>query len=265
MSFCFGSQIGSQGKTGRKTEIYMSAFVPLLVLVGGSGFHSGSEGFSELDALPQAQVSAIAETPQETPSVAIVANPENPALVSCRWQADRELLSNLGRSVSEKTRSDCSEYQQHAETGSPVTGKKVIREKVVALASAEYPIVDMADSIARYDDPIAGLIVGIAKKESNWGKRTPKLKGEECFNYWGYRGPGNRGMTEDGYGCFEKPSDAVETIGNRLVELSELRQTTEPANMVIWKCGSSCAAHSPESVRKWISDVDIYYQQFAKQ
>ena len=75
----------------------------------------------------------------------------------------------------------------------------------------------MAESISRYDDPIAGLIVGIAKKESNWGKRTPKLRGEECFNYWGYRGPGSRGMTEDGYGCFEKPSDAVETIGNRLV------------------------------------------------
>ena len=71
-------------------------------------------------------------------------------------------------------------------------------------------------------------------------------------------------MTEDGYGCFEKPSDAVETIGNRLVELSELRSTTEPANMVVWKCGSSCASHSPESVRKWISDVDIYYRQFAR-
>lgn len=242
--------------------------MPLLLLLGGSGFHSDPGGFSSLHSLSQMPIGTIVQPEQKadtelvSPERSVAADPE---AVRCRWQADREWLSSIGRKTGERGRPavDCI-----GKDGSPVagtaSGKKEIREKVVALATGEYPIVDMAESIAHYDDQIAGLIVGIAKKESDWGKHTPKLRGEECFNYWGYRGPGNRGMTEDGYGCFEKPSDAVETIGNRLVELSSLRQTTDPANMVIWKCGSSCAAHSPESVRKWISDVNIYYRQFAQ-
>lgn len=247
----------------------MSAFLPLLLLMGGSGFHSDSGDFSKLQSLSQMPLGEMAQPakneeravdPKETTDT-----DSDPVVVRCRWQADRELLSNIGRNTDEKavSKTGCTEEEKALVSGT-MTGKKEIREKVVALANAEYPIVDMAESIAHYDEQIAGLIVGIAKKESDWGKHTPKLRGEECFNYWGYRGPGNRGMTEDGYGCFEKPSDAVETIGNRLVELSLLRQTTEPANMVIWKCGSSCAAHSPESVRKWISDVNIYYHQFAE-
>lgn len=264
MSFCFGfdKELETKAEGGKKGQsMYVGAFVPLFVLLGGSGFYSDSGAFSELGGMPSASVSEVAQAPAESASISIKET-EDPALIRCRWQTDRQLLENIGRSKDDEEKMDCSEYEQTVASG--VTGKREIREKVIALAQAEYPIVDMADSIARYDDPIAGLIVGIAKKESNWGKRTPKLRGEECFNYWGYRGPGNRGMTEDGYGCFEKPGDAVETIGNRLVELSELRSTTEPANMVVWKCGSSCAAHSPESVRKWISDVDIYYRQFAQ-
>ena len=262
MSFCFGFKEESKTKAvgGKQHQFFVGAFVPLFVLLGGSGFQSDSGAFSELGGMPSAAVSEVAEAPMEVSSISVEAV-EDPALIRCRWQADRQLLANIGKSATDEGTIDCSVYEKTASSGT--TGKREIREKVIALAEAEYPIVAMAESISRYDDPIAGLIVGIAKKESNWGKRTPKLRGEECFNYWGYRGPGSRGMTEDGYGCFEKPSDAVETIGNRLVELSELRSTTEPANMVVWKCGSSCASHSPESVRKWISDVDIYYRQFA--
>jgi len=29
---------------------------------------------------------------------------------------------------------------------------------------------------------------------------------------------------------------------------------------VVWKCGASCAGHDPGGVKKWISDVDYYYQ-----
>lgn len=264
MSFCFGFKEESQTKAGvrgKQKQIYMGAFVPLFVLLGGSGFHSDSGAFSELGGMSPVTISERTEVPMEQSPVS-AEEAEDPALIRCRWQADRQLLASIGKSATDEGTIDCSVYERSASSGT--AGKREIREKVIALAEEEYPIVAMAESISRYDDPIAGLIVGIAKKESNWGKRTPKLRGEECFNYWGYRGPGNRGMTEDGYGCFEKPSDAVETIGNRLVELSELRSTTEPANMVVWKCGSSCASHSPESVRKWISDVDIYYRQFAQ-
>ncbi|MFZ1683992.1 MAG: hypothetical protein WAU88_07645 [Candidatus Zixiibacteriota bacterium] len=128
---------------------------------------------------------------------------------------------------------------------------------------AGFPIEVMTKAIGEYDREIAGLIVGIGKKESNWGKRTPKLLGEECFNYWGYRGAGDRGLTPDGYGCFETPEAAVRAIGNRLIELRELRSSGTPERMVVWKCGNSCATHSPESVRKWISDVDLYYREIA--
>lgn len=126
---------------------------------------------------------------------------------------------------------------------------------------AGFPIETMVEAISKYDSEIAGLIVGIGKKESNWGKRTPKLSGDECFNFWGYRGAGDRGLTSDGYGCWLTPEAAVRTIGNRLVELRDLRSSGTPERMIVWKCGNSCATHSPESVRKWIADVDHYYQE----
>lgn len=125
------------------------------------------------------------------------------------------------------------------------------------------PMEAMAPHIARFDREIAGLLVGIAKKESAWGKRVPlDAAGDDCFNYWGYKGAGARGVAM-GHGCFGSPEEAVNMVGGRLVELASLRQTSEPKNMIIWKCGSSCAGHSPESVRKWIADVDLYYRKIA--
>ncbi len=127
-----------------------------------------------------------------------------------------------------------------------------------------HPIEAMSEAIAMFDRDVAALIVGIAKKESNWGKRVPLDKnGLDCFNYWGFKGAGARGVAM-GHGCFGTPEEAVEKIGNRLSELVKLRKTSEPANMVIWKCGSSCATHTKESVQKWISDVNLYYRQIAQ-
>lgn len=129
---------------------------------------------------------------------------------------------------------------------------------------ADYPIEVMVPAIASYDREIAGLIVGIGKKESNWGKRTPKLSGEECYNFWGYRGVGSRGLTNDGYGCWNTPEEAVKTIGDRLEKLRDVRSSTEPARMIVWKCGNSCAGHSEESIQKWIADVNFYYREIAQ-
>lgn len=129
---------------------------------------------------------------------------------------------------------------------------------------AGYPIEAMTPFIAQYDRDIAGLIVGIAKKESNWGKRVPlDAAGADCFNYWGYKGVGARGIAM-GHGCFGTAEEAVQAVGKRLQELVALRQTSDPKNMTIWKCGSSCATHSPESVKKWVSDVDIYFRAIAR-
>lgn len=129
---------------------------------------------------------------------------------------------------------------------------------------AGYPIEVMVPVIAGYDREIAGLIIGIGKKESNWGKRAPRTDaGEDCFNYWGYKGAGARGMAM-GHGCFGEPAEAVRAIADRLQELVALRKTSDPQYLTIWKCGSSCATHSVESVRKWVTDVDLYYQKIAK-
>ncbi len=184
----------------------------------------------------------------------------------CRWQRDFTFFSDL---VGDKTLSDeeepCTEpiVKTAAVVPSEVPGDQALSDLIVTLTSG-YPLEVMAPTIAEYDREVAALIVGIAKKESNWGKRVPvDAAGKDCFNYWGFKGAGARGVAM-GHGCFGSPEEAVRAVGNRIAQLVELRKTSEPKNMIIWKCGSSCATHSPESVRKWIADVDMYYQKIVK-
>jgi hypothetical protein len=127
----------------------------------------------------------------------------------------------------------------------------------------DHPMEVMAPSIARYDRNIVALIVGIGKKESNLGKHSPSKGGEDCYNYWGFKGAGERG-TAMGYACFATPEEAVQAIGNRLDSLVEKRATSEPRSLVTtWKCGASCEGHSKESVQSWISSVNQYYSKIA--
>lgn len=125
---------------------------------------------------------------------------------------------------------------------------------------AGYPIEDMLPYILEKDRIVAAFLVGIAKKESNWGKRVPVLDGQDCFNYWGYRGI-RRLMGTGGHTCFNSKKDAVDTVATRLEKLIHSSKLDTPAKMVIWKCGYSCDGHSRESVRKWIADVDMYFQE----
>ena len=126
-----------------------------------------------------------------------------------------------------------------------------------------YPIAVMVPYIASKDRVTAALLIGIAKKESDWGKRTPKLDGKECYNYWGYRGKG-KDVTRDGYSCFRSPRHAVQVVGRRIATLAVQQGLKTPDRMIVWKCGRSCAGHSAESVKKWISDVDYYFQQLVR-
>lgn len=131
-------------------------------------------------------------------------------------------------------------------------------EKDLASLTEGFPIEEMAPYIAQYDKKIAGLIVGIAKKESNWGKRSPSKNGKTCYNYWGYKGAGELG-TSMGYGCFASPEEAVSAIGGRISELASHDLDT-PSKIVVWKCGRSCAAAGGQAAaNKWISDVNVYY------
>lgn len=123
-----------------------------------------------------------------------------------------------------------------------------------------YPVEAMLPYILEQDRLTAAFLIGIAKKESNWGKRVPVLEDQDCFNYWGYRGV-RRMMGTGGHTCFNSREDAVETVAKRLEKLIHSEKLDTPEKMIIWKCGFSCQGHSRESVKKWISDVDMYFSQ----
>ncbi len=123
-----------------------------------------------------------------------------------------------------------------------------------------YPVEAMLPYILEQDRLTAAFLIGIAKKESNWGKRVPVLEDQDCFNYWGYRGV-RRMMGSGGHTCFNSREDAVETVAKRLEKLIHSEKLDTPEKMIIWKCGFSCQGHSRESVKKWISDVDMYFSQ----
>jgi len=118
------------------------------------------------------------------------------------------------------------------------------------------PMEIMSEDISKREKPVAAFLVGIALKESQFGIHSPKKNGADCFNYWGYRG--KESPTQSGYSCFKSPSEAVKIVGNRIETIVKQGAKT-PADMVVWKCGSSCVAFDNESVNKWIEDVGINY------
>lgn len=119
-----------------------------------------------------------------------------------------------------------------------------------------HPIETMIPAIAQKDKTVAAFLIGIAKKESDWGKHVPLKNGKDCYNYWGYRGLEN--PTDSGYSCFSSPEEAVSIVGGRIEMLLDKKINT-PERMIVWKCGSTCAGHDPAGVRKWISDVSKYF------
>lgn len=139
--------------------------------------------------------------------------------------------------------------------------RQVVFEHKMHKLVTGYPIEAMAPYINEQEQTTAAYLVSIAKKESNWGKRVPRAEdGSDCFNYWGYRGAGSRGIAM-GHGCFGSPEEAVGIVGGRLDTLVNEYKFHTPAEMVVWKCGWSCDGHSNQSVKKWITDVGHYYKK----
>lgn len=134
-------------------------------------------------------------------------------------------------------------------------GMVEIKEKYLSLVKG-YPIEEMLSDISERDEKTAAYLIAIAKKESDWGKHSPKKNGKTCYNYWGYKGNYNPSLS--GYSCFDSPGQAVQVVGDRITDLIGKKIDT-PEKFVIWKCGSTCAGHDPWSVQKWISDVRLYY------
>lgn len=138
--------------------------------------------------------------------------------------------------------------------------EKSLEQEVRMLVSG-YPIEVMAPFIAEQDRSVAAFLVGIAKKESDWGRHVPTQNGRECYNYWGYKGAGSLGFGM-GYGCFASPEEAIAVVGGRIHTLVIEKKNKTPRDMVIWKCGSrSCTGHAPGSAEKWIQDVNVYYSK----
>ena len=121
-----------------------------------------------------------------------------------------------------------------------------------------YPIAEMAPFIAKENRQVAAFMIAIAKKESAWGRRAPKLNGKECYNYWGFRKKRER-MGSGGHTCFDSPEDAVRTVAKRINRLVKNGYDT-PRKMVLWKCGD-CTGPARVGAEKWIQDVDLYYPQ----
>ena len=138
--------------------------------------------------------------------------------------------------------------------------KKEEWQKNLSKLLSEHPMEAMVSALSERDPLVTAFLIGIAKKESNWGKRVPLDENwDDCYNYWGYRAPGSLGVQKLGYGCFATPEEAVGVVGDRIAKLVFEYERETPSEMIVWKCGSTCAGHSEYSVKKWISDVDIYY------
>ena len=134
-------------------------------------------------------------------------------------------------------------------------------EKEIRKMVKGYPIEKMAPYIAKKDRTVAAFMVSIARKESTWGVHVPVLNGQDCYNYWGYRGQ-RKLMGTGGHTCFNSPQDAVDTVAKRLGTLIEEYGKDTPAKMVIWKCGSDCEATGGQAAaNKWISDVAMYFNK----
>jgi hypothetical protein len=255
-------QVKSQEKTG---NVLFSGF--LFTLLGASGIQAGlTDSLETFQNTPKEEVKVI--VCQEQIGVkAIIAD-----------STLSEVKANDKDKKEEVPTGECQQQKKIEETLEEETTLPTESEEALALAEAQkeeeklyqekvekledmlegHPLAKMAPEIAKQEPEIAALIVGIARKESQWGLRSPKKNGD-CFNYWGYKGTGGRGVGM-GYACFATREEAIEKISARLEKMINKRGSSNPSALVTpWKCGSSCATHSPESVRKWVSDVNQYY------
>ncbi|MFA5925899.1 MAG: hypothetical protein WC831_03100 [Parcubacteria group bacterium] len=154
---------------------------------------------------------------------------------------------------NDEYRKNLANAELKAKTGED---KKDLLKKDVEKIVKGTPMAAMIESISEKPRPVAAFIVGIAMKESKFGVYSPKKNGRDCYNYWGFKGGGT--TVAGGYSCFNSPEQAVEKVGGKIEKLVN-RGVKSPAQMVSWKCGSSCAGHGAENVRKWISDVAINF------
>lgn len=164
----------------------------------------------------------------------------------------------IGKVLGADTSKDGEEFTRQVLAIEQANDKKALEKEIRAMVKG-YPIEKMVPYIAEQDRTVAAFIVGIAKKESAWGQRVPVLNGQDCYNYWGYRGK-RKLMGTGGHTCFNSPQDAVDTVAKRIKTLVEEKGKDTPAKMVsTWKCGTSCEGDS--GAQKWVTDVTMYFNK----
>lgn len=169
---------------------------------------------------------------------------------------EKDLNDDIDTEFMTRLLSDYDKFEKESDA------KKAMKGEIDKMV-AGYPIEKMVPYIVKKDKIVAALLVAIARKESAWGKRVPVLNGQDCYNYWGYRGIRDR-MGTGGHTCFDSPEDAVNTVAKRIEFLVSNEKLNTPAKMVVWKCGYDCSWDNPVAVKKWISDVDLYFKKLNK-
>ena len=161
------------------------------------------------------------------------------------------------------TGSDAQSFAEEVQKLEQIRSTESLNKEISEMVKG-YPIEKMVPYIAEQDRTVAAFIVAIARKESGWGEHVPVLSGKDCYNYWGYRGIRDK-MGTGGHTCFDSPKDAVDTVAKRIATLVEENGKDTPQKMVIWKCGSSCAATGGQAAaNKWVDDVNGIFEKFNK-
>ncbi len=180
---------------------------------------------------------------------------------------ERKITQEVLGVDSQKSNRDEKDYEDYVgkimnEYKDDADSEKKLKEDILEMVKGT-PMEKMAPFIAKQDRIVAAFLVAIAKKESSWGTRVPVLNGEDCYNYWGYRGIRDK-MGTGGHTCFNSPKDAVETVAKRIDFLVNSEKLNTPEKLKVWKCGYDCSWDNPAAVRKWVQDIDHYFKKFDK-
>lgn len=201
---------------------------------------------------------------QGAAAVSVASNME----VSAQQVLDDQASQVLGESIMEtENNPDTAQVENYVsqimQNYQEESGSQKELEEQIAEMTKGYPIAKMAPYIAEQDRMVAAFLVGIAMQESGWGVHVPvDSEGNDCFNYWGYRGIRPK-MGTGGHTCFNSPKDAVETVAKRLNFLVSNEKLDTPREMVVvWKCGYDCSWDKQENVTRWVDAVSYYFKKF---
>ena len=173
-------------------------------------------------------------------------------------QTSQVVSANTPQVLGADTSSDSEEFTKQVLEIEQANDQKALEKEMDEMVKG-YPIEKMVPYIAKQDRTVAAFMIAIAKQESSWGQHVPLLNGQDCYNYWGYRGQRVL-MGTGGHTCFNSPQDAVDTVSKRIATLVEENGNNTPAKMVnTWKCGTSCAGD--KGAQNWVSDVTTYFDQ----